>query len=140
MGDSAHPFLPTSVQGASQAIEDGVTIATLLALAGHPAEIPTAMLAYENIRYEHVCNAQETGKSIREMWHKTDLYAHEFDPESIKMPFRPWIFENDAEKVAREKWPEVSLAIKQGRVPRQGVAHVEGVKTSGQIEVLAPTA
>jgi hypothetical protein len=37
------------------------------------------------------------------MWHKTDLYAEEFKPDSIKMPFRPWIFENDAEKVAIQK-------------------------------------
>lgn len=37
------------------------------------------------------------------MWHKTDLYAEEFNPETIKMPFRPWIFENDAEKVAVDK-------------------------------------
>jgi 2-polyprenyl-6-methoxyphenol hydroxylase-like FAD-dependent oxidoreductase len=103
MGDSAHPFLPTSVQGASQAIEDGVTIATVLKLAGSTAEIPTALLAYENIRYDHVCAAQATGKHIREMWHKTDLYAQEFDAETIKMPFRPWIMENDAEKVAIEK-------------------------------------
>jgi len=103
MGDAAHPFLPTSVQGASQAIEDGVTIATVLALAGGVSEIPTALLAYENIRYDHVCKAQETGKSIREMWHRTDLYAEEFDAEKIKMPFRPWIFENDAEKVATDK-------------------------------------
>jgi hypothetical protein len=50
MGDAAHPFLPTSVQGASQAIEDGVTIATVLKLAGSTSEIPTALLAYENIR------------------------------------------------------------------------------------------
>lgn len=54
-------------------------------------------------RYEHVCKAQETGKSILEMWHKTDLYADEFDPEKIKMPSREWIFENDAEKIAIEK-------------------------------------
>jgi 2-polyprenyl-6-methoxyphenol hydroxylase-like FAD-dependent oxidoreductase len=111
MGDSAYRFLPTSVQGASQAIEDGVTIATLLHCAAHPAGIPSVMLAYENIQYDHVCRAQETGKAIREMWHKTDLYAHEFDPESIKMPFRPWIFENDAERVA-----------------------VDGVKNSAEIE------
>jgi hypothetical protein len=139
MGDSAHPFLPTSVQGASQAIEDGVTIATLLALS--PTDLPTALLAYEHIRYEHVSKAQETGKSIREMWHKTDLYAHEFNPESIKMPFRPWIFENDAEKVARDRWPEVSAAIKEGRLPRQGAA-VEGVKSSAQVaeQLLAPVA
>jgi len=170
MGDSAHPFLPTSVQGASQAIEDGVTIATVLKLAGSSSEVPTALLAYENIRYipppppqkklppnpspnhsshlvcisdphhlvcipdphapipisarlrvfmlrwseidfsyEHVCQAQETGKHIREMWHKTDLYAEEFSPESIKMPFRPWIFENDAENVAIQKVPPYPL-------------------------------
>ena len=75
----------------------------MLKLCGSKEEIPTAMLAYENIRYDHVCQAQETGKSIREMWHKADLYAQEFDPESIKMPFRPWIFENDAEKTAIDK-------------------------------------
>jgi hypothetical protein len=111
MGDAAHPFLPTSVQGASQAIEDGVTLATVLKLSGRE-DIPTALLAYEHIRYsvnsysrryDHVCQAQATGKHIREMWHKTDLYAEEFDPEKIKMPFRPWIFENDAEKVATER-------------------------------------
>jgi 2-polyprenyl-6-methoxyphenol hydroxylase-like FAD-dependent oxidoreductase len=111
IGDSAHPFLPTSVQGASQAIEDGVTVATVLKLCGSKEEIPTAMLAYENIRYDHVCQAQETGKSIREMWHKADLYAQEFDPESIKMPFRPWIFENDAEKVAIAKVSVLGLSV-----------------------------
>ena len=56
MGVSAHPFLPTSVQGASQAIEDGVTIATVLKLAGSTAEVPTALLAYENIRYTFPAN------------------------------------------------------------------------------------
>ena len=34
MGDAAHPFLPTSTQGASQAVEDGATIAMCLARAG----------------------------------------------------------------------------------------------------------
>jgi hypothetical protein len=111
MGDAAHPFLPTSVQGASQAIEDGVTIATVLKLAGSTTEVPTALLAYENIRYKRVCDAQETGKLIREMWHKTDLYAEEFNPDTIKMPFRPWIFENDAEKVAIEKVRLVNVVV-----------------------------
>lgn len=46
------------------------------------------------------------------MWHKTDLYAEEFSPESIKMPFRPWIFENDAEKVAIQKVaPSLSVPV-----------------------------
>ena len=33
IGDSAHPFLPTSIQGASQAMEDGATIAVCLSRA-----------------------------------------------------------------------------------------------------------
>ena len=33
IGDAAHPFLPTSIQGASQAMEDGVTLGVTLALA-----------------------------------------------------------------------------------------------------------
>jgi 2-polyprenyl-6-methoxyphenol hydroxylase-like FAD-dependent oxidoreductase len=57
MGDAAHPFLPTSIQGASQAIEDGVTIATVLKEAGSAAEVPTALLAYENIRYTSISDS-----------------------------------------------------------------------------------
>ena len=34
LGDSAHPFLPTSAQGATQALEDGVTLAITLRRAG----------------------------------------------------------------------------------------------------------
>ncbi|OCB89715.1 monooxygenase [Sanghuangporus baumii] len=34
IGDAAHPFLPTSIQGASQAVEDGITLAIVLQLAG----------------------------------------------------------------------------------------------------------
>jgi 2-polyprenyl-6-methoxyphenol hydroxylase-like FAD-dependent oxidoreductase len=60
MGDSAHPFLPTSVQGASQAIEDGVTIATVLKLAGSTTQVPTALLAYENIRCPHLIPILQT--------------------------------------------------------------------------------
>jgi len=72
------------------------------------------------------------------------------------MPFRPWIFENDAEKVAVEKvitdemwlmqYPEVSKKIKEGKLPRQGreesgqVKVPAGVKSSEQIagQILAP--
>ena len=66
MGDAAHPFLPydplfvilatevnvidrTSMQGASQAIEDGVVLAVTLQLAGK-AKVPLALRAWETIR------------------------------------------------------------------------------------------
>lgn len=48
-GDSAHAFLPTSAQGATQALEDGVTIAVCLKQAGKD-RIPDALRAFEKIR------------------------------------------------------------------------------------------
>lgn len=51
LGDSAHPFLPTSAQGATQAMEDGVTIAVCLKRAGSKDRIPAAVRAYQDIRY-----------------------------------------------------------------------------------------
>ncbi len=46
IGDSAHPFLPTSIQGASQAMEDGVVAAVCLELAGkNNIPIPEAALS-----------------------------------------------------------------------------------------------
>jgi 2-polyprenyl-6-methoxyphenol hydroxylase-like FAD-dependent oxidoreductase len=50
VGDSAHPFLPTSGQGAGQAIEDAATIAICLELAGKQ-EIPLALRTCEKIRF-----------------------------------------------------------------------------------------
>lgn len=49
IGDAAHPFLPTSVQGASQAMEDGVTIAACVEKAGK-SRIPQALQAFQDIR------------------------------------------------------------------------------------------
>ena len=49
LGDSAHPFLPTSGNGASQALEDAATLALTLRLAGK-ADIPLATRAFEKLR------------------------------------------------------------------------------------------
>lgn len=50
IGDAAHPHLPTSIQGASQAMEDGATLAVCLQLSGKD-KATEALQAYERIRY-----------------------------------------------------------------------------------------
>jgi 2-polyprenyl-6-methoxyphenol hydroxylase-like FAD-dependent oxidoreductase len=50
LGDAAHPFLPTSGQGAGQAIEDAGTVAICLELAGKD-QIPLALRTAEKLRY-----------------------------------------------------------------------------------------
>ncbi|KAK3500389.1 uncharacterized protein B0T23DRAFT_410149 [Neurospora hispaniola] len=74
IGDAAHPFLPTSIQGASQSIEDGTVVA-----AGNMSKeqvMPTALKTYEKLR-----------------WHKADWNG----PEGVwKVPEKLWLL--------REEW------------------------------------
>lgn len=49
IGDSAHPHLATSGQGAAQAIEDGATLGVLLT-KGPPEQAQDALRAFEKIR------------------------------------------------------------------------------------------
>ncbi|KAL2867530.1 uncharacterized protein BJX67DRAFT_387786 [Aspergillus lucknowensis] len=100
-GDSAHAFLPTSTQGATQALEDGVTIATCLKWAGRE-RIPEALRAFEKIRYDRVCKVQETGKTTRERWHKASWDEVERNPKSLELPREDWILGHDAEGHAEE--------------------------------------
>jgi salicylate hydroxylase len=81
LGDSAHPFLPTSTQGASQAIEDSATIALCLKAAGE-GNIPLATRTCEKIRFERVKVAQKSGETQRDKWHNAHAEAEkqgEFD-------------------------------------------------------------
>jgi salicylate hydroxylase len=57
LGDAAHPMLPHLGQGANQAIEDGIALATILGRVGK-ADVPSALLAYERLRRERVAQVQ----------------------------------------------------------------------------------
>jgi salicylate hydroxylase len=53
LGDSCHPHLPTSAQGASQATESAAVLALCLKLAGKD-NIPLATRVYEKLRFGRV--------------------------------------------------------------------------------------
>jgi 2-polyprenyl-6-methoxyphenol hydroxylase-like FAD-dependent oxidoreductase len=50
VGDAAHTMLPTSIQGAGQAIEDAATIAICLELAGKD-RVPLGLRTAQKIRF-----------------------------------------------------------------------------------------
>lgn len=60
LGDSAHPFLPTSAQGAGQAMEDAVTLAFCLKQGGK-GKVPAALRTYQDIRYVHAITLDTEG-------------------------------------------------------------------------------
>jgi 2-polyprenyl-6-methoxyphenol hydroxylase-like FAD-dependent oxidoreductase len=106
IGDAAHPFLPTSIQGASQAMEDGVVLAACLDRAGK-RRVQEAVRVWERIRYERVHKIQQTGVSTREQWHKADWDAIWKDPESLHLKREAWILDFDAEADAYASYDAV---------------------------------
>lgn len=124
LGDSAHPFLPTSAQGATQAMEDGTTLAICLRRAGKE-NVQAALKTHEEIRYvillkkykckfadgirryDRVKAVQKTGETTRDMWHKTDWNKVREDPKSIAMPRDDWIHFHDAETHAETVFDEI---------------------------------
>lgn len=117
IGDSAHPFLPTSIQGASQSIEDGVVLAACLELSGRAA-IQRALRAFEKLRYGRVHRAQAQGPKTRERWHKADWNKVWANPELIHLPREPWLLNFDAEGDAYERYDEVVEASKGDDKPK----------------------
>ncbi|KAL3426058.1 hypothetical protein PVAG01_02849 [Phlyctema vagabunda] len=116
IGDAAHPFLPTSIQGASQAMEDGVAIAVCLQKSGKE-NVQDALSAFEILRYDRVRAAQKTGETTRDTWHKADFDEVKKNPESMKLKREAWLLNFDAELHAEENYATAvaSLAELPGR-------------------------
>lgn len=112
IGDAAHPFLPTSIQGASQSMEDGVTAAVCLELAGKQ-NVQEAIRVYEKIRYPRVLATQRTGVTNRDAWHKADFDYVRKNPESVKLPRLDWVLNFDCEKHAYDVYQETAEFLKE---------------------------
>ncbi|KIJ64201.1 hypothetical protein HYDPIDRAFT_175598 [Hydnomerulius pinastri MD-312] len=109
IGDAAHPFLPTSIQGASQAIEDGVTLAVALQLAGKQS-VPLAVRTWEHIRYQRVRDAQLMGESTRDKWHQA---KPDDRGEHLDLPRPAWLFGFDAEAHAYSVYGDVAKKMEE---------------------------
>jgi salicylate hydroxylase len=105
IGDAAHAMTPFAAQGAAMAIEDAVTLATLV---GKPlAEIGEALSDYEKLRQARVRRVIGRGAFNRFVWHARGPVALGRD---IVLRLRPgkslmrdfdWLYGYDAETPAR---------------------------------------
>ncbi|KUI56437.1 6-hydroxynicotinate 3-monooxygenase [Cytospora mali] len=112
LGDSCHPHLPTSAQGASQATESAAVLAVCLKLAGKN-RLSLATRVYEKIRFGRTRQSQTAGEDLRDRWHNALKHLEEgaeIDPESVKMRNR-WLYAYDAEADTLEKWEKVSSRV-----------------------------
>jgi salicylate hydroxylase len=114
LGDSCHPHLPTSAQGASQATESAAVLALCLKLAGKD-NIPLATRVYEKLRFSRVRQAQLNGEDVRDRWHGTlrQLDGGEKpDPDQVKIKNR-WLYPFDAEADTIKRWESVAAAARK---------------------------
>jgi 2-polyprenyl-6-methoxyphenol hydroxylase-like FAD-dependent oxidoreductase len=103
IGDSAHSFLPTSGNGATQALEDAVTLATCLQLAGiRNAHLATKI--FNLLRYERISCGQKVSFVNAQLKQETDWKAIEQDPIKVRTRFPKWIYQHDPEAYAYEKY------------------------------------
>lgn len=118
IGDAAHPYLPTSTQGASQAIEDAAVVARCLAKAGgRKKTVPLALRTFFDLRYERARKGQLSGLTLRDKWHnlhdkETGEQLRELDlSEGMLDSF--WMWELDPEKDVDERWGTAVEKVRQ---------------------------
>ncbi|KAL4922118.1 hypothetical protein BDW62DRAFT_207884 [Aspergillus aurantiobrunneus] len=114
LGDSCHPHLPTSAQGASQATESAAVLALCLKLAGKE-NVPLATRVYEKLRFDRVRKCQLNGEDIRDRWHGAlrKLEAgEELNPEDVMMRNR-WLYPFDAEADTLQRWKETATVVEK---------------------------
>lgn len=100
LGDAAHPMLPHAGQGANQAIEDAVVLATVLRRADR-ASAARALLLYERLRRERTAGVQRMSRFNGALYEivNPDLSAR--DGQLAGQPqARAWIWNYDAEAEA----------------------------------------
>ncbi|KAJ5766293.1 uncharacterized protein N7511_003909 [Penicillium nucicola] len=113
IGDAAHPFLPTTGQGANQAIEDGAVVAICLALAGKQ-RIPLGLRVMEKLRYQRVSLIQDGGLKMLQSLHKADWEADNKEEVPTMITRPTWIFSHDCQQSAYDEFEKAASAVITG--------------------------
>jgi salicylate hydroxylase len=105
IGDAAHAMLPHLGQGANQAIEDAVTLAVLLRGAA-PDAVPDALREYESLRLDRTTRVQRGARDNGQRYDSgyEDLTRRDDEIKGSRA-FRLWLYDHDAQAVARERVP-----------------------------------
>jgi salicylate hydroxylase len=98
LGDAAHPMLPHLGQGVNQALEDAVALATLLAGCAGPADVPRALVAYQDLRRDRTARVQLGSRRT----------GAGYDSSASQLTNRQWIYDYDA-------WAEAAALTRGAR-------------------------
>jgi salicylate hydroxylase len=100
IGDAAHPMLPFLAQGANQAIEDAVALATCLREVDRPG-IPHALARYQRIRQARTNEVHRISRANTVALHLPDCAEQRRRDAAFAAPSasssQDWIYSYDAE-------------------------------------------
>lgn len=116
IGDAAHSFLPASGNGATQAIEDAISLASCLQLGGRGSKenIPRSVRAHVRLRFVRNACAQKLGFSNAELLQDTDWGEVRLDPRRAQPKLPKWVFSHDPENYAYENYEKVVESMRKG--------------------------
>ncbi|KAH0042719.1 monooxygenase, partial [Aureobasidium melanogenum] len=111
VGDAAHTFLPSSGNGATQGMEDAVSLATCLQVAGKKG-VPWATRVHNKLRFERVACLQLLGVLNHELRNRSaEANASQTKPIGI---LGSWIWRHDPEEYAIQNYEKAKAHLTNG--------------------------
>jgi hypothetical protein len=113
IGDAAHSFLPASGNGATQAIEDAVSLASCLRF-GALISVAEAVRAHVRLRFIRNACAQKLGFANAELLQDTDWSKVKLDPRRAQPKLPRWVWSHDPEEYVHKNYWEVVRSMRNG--------------------------
>ncbi len=132
IGDAAHCHLPTSAQGGSQAMEDGVALA--VALDRCQGDVPLGMKVFERIRFNRSHVTHMASISIRDGYHNVDFEGEEIkeNPQILNLPRPEWVLEYDITSESEKNFERLAKDVREGR---QGTIQELAIPAGGNYDL-----
>lgn len=113
IGDAAHSFLPASGNGATQAIEDSVSLASCLQIGGKE-NVQQSVRVHIRFRFVRNSCAQKLGFANADLLQDTDWSKVKIDPRRAAPRLPKWVFSHDPEIYAYENYVQSAKSMNAG--------------------------
>jgi len=115
LGDAAHCHLPTSAQGACQAVEDAAVVALCLEKAQGDVEL--GLQVFERIRFNRSHIIHQASISTRNIYHNQDWTPEliKVHPDSLTIPIYDWITEYNVYEEVEKNFDLLAEDVRTGK-------------------------
>ncbi|CAG9938718.1 unnamed protein product [Clonostachys rosea f. rosea IK726] len=115
MGDAVHCHLPTSAQGACQAVEDATAVA--MCLQKCQGDVELGLQVFERIRFNRSHVIHQASISTRNIYHNNDWTPELIEqyPGSLIIPLLPWVTDYNIFEEVDKHYDQLAKDVKSGK-------------------------